>query len=382
MGGAVVEMGSDGQPTGLVSEIDSMLPINEPELDIGDILRSGAETLYTRFGVTVVGDISGTLDGMRSLAALAGTGDVPQRIQSFLCAPGTVPFDEVFNGAALVEGNSRLRVAGVKVFADGGFSSKNAATWVPYRKPYAVRRGSRGKINLNTRRVASLVRRAADAGLQLAVHANGERAQASVIGAVLVAGVRNGIPVRVEHAGNLLTHLDALTSWRESGIIPMPQPVFLYNFGDFFPTYLGRTASVGRFPFRHIMNEGFELSASSDVYVGAEENQTNPFFGMWCSIARETFLGRRIEQTEALDFPTALRMHTINAARSLGLADDYGSIEAGKRADLVVVDRDPFTVATDDLPHIKVDHVLVSGRLVYSRPGAVKPQISAAVQGS
>jgi predicted amidohydrolase YtcJ len=377
MGGAVIETDADGLATGVVSEVDSLLPITIPEdLDLDVVLTEGARALFTQYGVTVVGDISGSPDEVRRLAILVESGQVSQRLRFFICAPGTLDFSSALHSQYLIpSGARRVDVQGIKVFADGGFSSKNAAVHTAYRRPYALRPGSRGKLNLDSRQLASMIRRAAEAGLQLAVHANGERAQDAVVSAA--AEVRKAFPsaptTRVEHAGNLLTRSGAIDGWRNAGIEPMPQPVFLYNFGDFFPEYLGPVASSGRFPFRMLHDEGFALAASSDVFTGAEDRQTNPFFSIWCCLRRQTFLGDVVEPGQAITLNEALRMHTLNAARALGLDHLYGSIEAGKTADLIVLDRDPFQCSIDDLPSIQVDHVIVDGRLVHSRNGATHP---------
>jgi predicted amidohydrolase YtcJ len=377
MGGAVVEIGADGTPTGVVSEVDSLLPIKDPDyLDLAEVLAQGAQQLFTRFGVTVVGDISGSAEGVRELVGLVGSGRVPQRLEVFVCAPGTVDFEAALHPEGLIPPDAqRISARGIKVFSDGGYSAKNAAVHTAYRRPHALRPGSRGKVNLDRRQLSSMIRRAGAVGLQLAVHANGERAQD--VACAAASDARRLVPdlpiTRVEHAGNLLTRPGALRSWRSAGILPIPQPVFLYNFGDFFPTYLGPVASRGRFPFRLLHDEGFIVSGSSDVYVGAEDRQTNPFFGIWCCLRRQTFLGETVEPEQAVTLEEALRMHTINAAEALGLAERYGSVEVGKAADLIVLDRDPVACDVDELPDVQVDHVMVDGRLVYSRAGAVPP---------
>jgi predicted amidohydrolase YtcJ len=377
MGGAVIEMGSDGRPTGVVSEVDSLLPIRDPDdLDLAAVLTQGAHDLFTRYGVTLVGDISGSPEGVRELVGLVESGRVPQRLEVFVCAPGTVDFEAALRRHELIPATAqRIRQHGVKVFSDGGYSSKNAATHSAYRAPHAIRPGSRGKVNLDRRQLVAMMRRTAEVGLQLAVHANGERAQDVVVHAAaqVRASIPDAPPTRVEHAGNLLTQPQAVEGWRRAGIIPVPQPVFLYNFGDFFPTYLGPVAASGRFPFRFLHDEGFAIAGSSDVYVGAEDRQTNPFFGIWCCLRRQTFLGATVEPEQAVTLDEALRMHTINAAAALGLGDTFGSLEKGKAADMVVLDRDPRTCTVDELLDVQVDHVLVGGRLVHSREGAAPP---------
>lgn len=379
MGSAVLET-ENGEPTGVVSEVDALLPIQDPKsLDLGRILADGAEALFTRFGVTVVGDISGSIEGQREIASLVEAGRIPQRIESFVCAPGTLDFEDALSSESwLPAGATRIRQHGVKVFADGGYSAKNAAVHTPYQPPHALEPGSRGRLNLEGDELADLMRRTGEAGLQLAVHANGERAQDTVVQAALnVADSLSGQspPVRAEHAGNLLTRPEALEGWRQAGIVPVPQPVFLYNFGDFFPVYLGEPAAVGRFPFRRLLDEGFAIAGSSDVYTGAEDRQTNPFFGVWCSLKRETFLGAVIEPDQAITLDEAITMHTVHAARALDLEDTYGTIEPGKAADMIVLDRDPWQCSVDELLDIRVDHVLVDGQIVYSQPDAEPPVV-------
>jgi predicted amidohydrolase YtcJ len=371
MGGAVIEKDSFGNFSGVVSEIDSFLPIREGEMDLDEILREGASALYTKFGVSVIGDISGSFEGTRALAGLVASGGIRQRVEQFVCAPGTMEFEQALAAqSAIGHESSRFSVRGVKVFADGGFSSKNAATLTAYRSEHALRPGSKGRINLDQRIIASFISRTSEVGLQLAVHANGERAQASVMRAIGSLLNSDGPPIRVEHAGNLLTNFAAVATWRELGVQPMPQAVFLYNFGDFFADYLGRVAERGRFPFKSLIADGWRIPASSDTYIGAEEQQSNPFFGVWCAVARETFHGHVIEPEESVDVRTALLMHTLYPAEALGIDQTHGSLTQGKEADFIVVDRDPLTVPTCDLPNIKVEHLFIGGSSAFIREGA------------
>lgn len=376
MGGAIVDLDAAGRPTGLVGEIDNLLPVIDPrEEELPTTLAEGAHELFTRFGVTTIGDISETVAGVHAIAEATRDGRVPQRVHSYVCAPGTLSFAGALGAQAEFGSHDRFQVRGIKVFADGGYSSRNAAVDVEYLPEHALEPGSMGTVNLDRDELLSMIRESRAAGLQLAVHANGERAQAEVVAAGERAGADPVLPVRMEHAANLLMDRSRLTDWRSAGVVPVPQGVFLYNFGDFFPVYLGEAAATGRFSFRDLLDSGWDLCSSSDVYTGAEEMQTNPMFGIWCCVARRSFGGDHIEPAQAVTVDEALRMHTQAAANVLGLGDEVGSLSPGKAADLVVLDRSPYDVSSpDDLLDIHVDHVLVDGRLIYSRPGAEPPE--------
>jgi predicted amidohydrolase YtcJ len=379
MGGAVVQLDSGGEPTGVVSELDAALglPVMDPaELRVA--VRDGVRELFTRFGVTTVGEISDTADGVRAFDELSRAGEIALNMRVYLWVPGTFSMQEACSWREHLDlaPDGRVAVRGLKLFADGGYSARNAATRTAYLKEYALRPGSRGKINLNRRQVAAALQRTAAAGLQLAVHANGERSQEVVCQAAAGGPSAPGLPPRIEHAGNLLTDRTLADRWRAAGIVPMPQPVFLYNFGDFFPTYLGRGGETGRFPFRHLLDEGWELSGSSDVHLGAEESQTNPLFGVWCCVARRSFFGAEIEPEQAIGVEEALLMHTLYAADAVGERERRGSLEPGKVADLIVLDRDPRTVPVDEIPKVNVDFVFSGGELVYTRDGAAPPSRS------
>jgi predicted amidohydrolase YtcJ len=371
-GKPIVEREPDGRPTGVVKEMDNLLPL--PEMDraaLREALGEGLRELFTRNGVTAIGEISETLTGLRAMGELQRTGELPLRVFAYLWVPGTVTLDEACAWPAQLDPglSPLLRVQGVKLFADGGYSAASAAV----KHDYAGQTGWRGALALDAEQIREALARTREAGLQLAIHANGDRAQEEVCAAIEAAG---GAPdgrlrTRIEHAGNFAPERGVTTeSWRRAGILPVPQPVFLYTFGDFFPVYLGPYGADGRFAFRSLLDEGWRISGSSDVWIGSERQATNPLFSVWCCLKRETFRGEIIDPHERITVEEALRMHTLHAAEALGCEDELGSIEPGKLADLVVLERDPATCADDDLPRIAVDAVLVEGRLVHERQGA------------
>jgi predicted amidohydrolase YtcJ len=368
---------ANGQPTGVIKEMDNLLPLRRQDrATLAAAISDGLATMFLRNGVTTIGEISETVQGIEVMDELARRDDLPVRVRVYLWAPGTMPLEDACrwpDRLALRASPDLLRVHGVKLFADGGYSAKMAATG----QAYLGEGEHRGAIALTESQLATALHATRDAGLQLAVHANGDRAQEWVCGVIERAGGSPGgaLRTRVEHAGNFVPHAALPDAWQRAGIIPVPQPVFLYTFGDYFEDYLGNYGTRGRFPFARLTEAGWRLSASSDVWVGSERQATSPLFGIWCAAARQSYAGRIIDPDQALSVEAALRMYTIDAAWTLGEEHRRGSLEAGKDADVIVLERDPRTAAVDDIPSIRVDAVYLAGKPVYERACAAQRSV-------
>ncbi len=372
-----VEHAEDDEPTGVVKEMDSILPL--PPQTSGVVrraLREGVATLFTRYGVTTIGEISETVEGLEAMDSLAAAGQLGARMRAYLWAPGTMSLEQALvwpRHLRLRAGDELVSVQGVKLFCDGGYSAKSAAVKHPY---LGMGREHFGDIALERDFLLEAVPATRDAGLQLAIHANGDRAQEWLCEVIEAAG---GSPrgerlrTRIEHAGNYMPEHVTSEWWARAGIVPVPQPVFLYTFGDYFQDYLGEPGTRGRFQFADLQRDGWLLTGSSDVWVGSEREATNPFFSIWCCLRRQTYDDRLIDPDQAVSIDDALRMHTINGAHVLGEATEKGSIEPGKLADLIVLDRDPRTAAIDDLPAIRVERVLLGGVDVHPAPKETSP---------
>ena len=368
----VVVRDSNGEPTGVVKEMDSLLPL--PGFDRARLraaLREGLETYFTRFGVTTIGEISETVDGIETFNAMANDGELPVSYRIYLWAPGTLKLDQACawrDHIALTADETALRIQGIKLFADGGFSARSAAVTCPY-----LGQGDFcGEIAFPPEFFSRAYEQSQAAGLQLAVHANGDRAQNWLCERVTeMGGAGTGrTRMRVEHAGNFLPHRRTRDWWARSGVIPVPQPVFIYTFGEYFPDYLGEFGRQGRFPFKTLLAEGWRLSGSSDVWVGSEREATNPLFSIWCCLKRQTYSGSTIDPDEAISLEQALRLHTLDAAATMGEDDLKGSLAPGKLADVIALDRDPFAVSVDELRGLAVDYVMAQGKTVRNQTAA------------
>ena len=376
-GKTIVEKDSSGRLTGVIKEMDNLLP--SPKLSNGNLrsaLQDGIAHMFMRNGVTTIGEISETPEGLRTMSELAQAGKLPSRIHTYLWAPGTVRWDQLEDIQTWASDNGinpvkeLFGIQGVKVFADGGYSAANAAV----KKPYIVDcPHCRGELALSKEEVIRVLKISRNAGLQLAIHANGDRAQEVVCDAIANAGgaPSGSLRTRIEHAGNFLPYYEETVSyWKKAGILPSPQPVFIYTFGDYFPDYLGDYGARGRFPFQKLLQDGWEIPASSDIWVGSEEDVTNPLFGIWCMVSRKGYKGESIDLEQQVSVEQALKMYTINGAKVFGKEDKLGSLDAGKIADIIILSEDPRNVPVERLKQIEVDYVFRGGELVYERLGA------------
>jgi len=364
-GKPVVQRDHDGTPTGVVMEMDNVIPFPRPPSDeLPGALRAGIADLFTRYGVTTIGEISETVPGLEALRDAVRAGDIPVRVHAYLWAPGTLSLGDATDPATLDRlmgtADARFSVRGVKVFSDGGFSAGQAAI----TGEYLHRPGSCGHIAMSRDELVNGYAATAQAGLQLAVHANGDRAQREVCEAVIEARALHGPHpgVRIEHAGNYVPDYRGLTdAWRRAGIIPVPQPIFIRNFGEFVPDYVGEDAWQQQFPFRSLLADGWPISGSSDVWIGSDESQTNPFRSIAATLDRRTFHGHVLGQDQAITPWQALWMHTAAGARALALDGVVGSLAPGRRADWIVLDHNPLDTLASELEDISVLEVVVDG---------------------
>ncbi|AUI53811.1 amidohydrolase [Arthrobacter crystallopoietes] len=372
-----VQRDAAGQPTGVVSEMDKLLPL--PALSAAEsreALEAGIFELFTAHGVTTIGEISESREGLRAFDDALAEGRMAARLHVYLWTPGTVSLDEACahrDWTGFRSPETLLRIQGVKAFSDGGYSAARAAL----SRPYALGDSHNcGELALSADQIVELARRTQAAGLQLAVHANGDRAQLEVCEALaqVVHEHPDGPRIRIEHAGNFVPDYERLSAaWADAGIVPVPQPVFIYNFGEFIPAYVGAYARDRQFPFRRMIDDGWTISGSSDVWVGSEAGQTNPFLSIASTVARRTFHDQVLTPDQGVTTYEALRMHTLGGAYALGEEHTRGSLEPGKYADLIALDQDPLGTAPENLTGISVEEVFLGGTHIYSRGGEAAP---------
>ncbi|UCE43613.1 MAG: amidohydrolase family protein, partial [Candidatus Bathyarchaeota archaeon] len=215
---------------------------------------------------------------------------------------------------------------------------------------------TRGMMIHSEEKLQELIMKVHTAGLQLAVHAIGDRALDNVLTAVekaLKKTPRKDHRHRIEHASVLNKAL--IGRMRRLGMMASVQPHFIIS--DFWVAdRLGPRRARWTYPFKSLIQEGVQIVAGSDCPV----EPISPLLGIWAAVSRESFP----EETITVD--EALRLYTADAAAASFEEDIKGSIEVGKLADLVVLSHDPQKVPPDKIKEIKVEMTFVGGNMVYA----------------
>ena len=202
-------------------------------------------------------------------------------------------------------------------------------------------------------------------GLQVAIHCLGGWSIDQALNAFENAQMEHPVAeprFRIEHFS--WATLVQIRRARSLGVVPVIQPPFLFRSGE---VTLGQKEELGFdqpvFPVKTMLSEGVPVSASSDAPCAMLE----PLTGLYALVTRRSRRGDYVEPEEAVTPLEALRLYTLNAAYALGRESEVGSLEAGKRADMVVLSHDITVVEPEFIREVAVEQTYVDGKLVFSR---------------
>ncbi|UCH01556.1 MAG: amidohydrolase, partial [Candidatus Bathyarchaeota archaeon] len=363
----LVEKDPTGEPMGVLREGLSLLPIPKFSLEqIKEAMKKLIQSMFIQQGITTIHDMPSTTEGYRAYQELLADNELPLRIKLYIRVPRDVDLDSLLRlGLQSGFGNEKLNIGGVKLGADGGITGPKAALYQPY--PHDVY--DFGLLNHTQEELTELVVKLHKGGLQVITHTTGERGQDMTLNAIQAA--LHELPKkdhrhRLEHAGNYFATLERMERMKELGAIPVPQPQFLHSFGFLMEYFYGERVKDGLFKYKTLLDMGFKLPFSSDS-TGTQPEGTNPFWGIWCVVARESYDGTVLSPEERISVMDAIRCYTINSAYAGFEENIKGSIEPGKLADLIVVSEDPLRIAMDKIKDIKTEMTIVNGKIEYRK---------------
>lgn len=297
-------------------------------------------------GVTAVADMAGAGDLIAYQSAVRRSA-LGTRVFLYLPAETLPALQTLAMGSGF--GSPLLAIQGVKAFADGSIGARTAALGAPYREG----RGT-GELLIKREDLARMWREVEEAGLQLAVHAIGDRA----IEEVLAAAQQTGISVRHRHR---IEHLELpsigqLDRVASLGLVGSMQPNFLQwsGPGRMYEQRLGRERDALIDPHREVLARGIPLAFGSDGMP------MGPLYGIGLALEPP-------QPAQRLSWVEAVRSYTEGAAHASWMEKDLGAIAPGKWADLVVLSGDPAHTPWGEL---EVDLTFLAGGRIYQRDGS------------
>jgi predicted amidohydrolase YtcJ len=254
-----------------------------------------------------------------------------------------------------------LDVRSFKMYADGALGSRGACLL----QPYSDQPNWHGFLLSSQKHFEEIAKRLADKGFQLCTHAIGDSANRVIL--KIYAGVlkgKNDRRWRIEHAQVLSP--DDIHYFGDYSIIPSVQPTHATSDMHWAITRLGEKRLKTSYAYKQLLEQNGWLPLGTDFPV---EN-INPAYTFYAAVERKDLHGNPdggFQPENALSRKQALQGITIWAAKANFEEKEKGSIEVGKYADFVILDKDIMKIKGSDLPHIKVLETYVNGEKVYEK---------------
>jgi hypothetical protein len=332
---------------GAMALVERAVPATSPERMDAALNRAGR--LLASLGLTGVHDPGVDRAIVEIYREKIADGTLPLRIYALADGPGPT-LDWLCEHGRQQDPSGRLTLRAVKLYADGALGSRGAALL----DDYADQPGNRGLLFLADQQLEEQLRRVLSCGLQAGVHAIGDRANRQVLDAyqrLLPEFPDNPGRHRIEHA-QVVDPAD-IPRFARLGVIAAMQPSHATSDMYWADERLGEARLAGAYAWRSLLGSGATLAFGSDFPV----EQVNPILGIYAAVTRRDLDGWPAEgwqPQERLSRVEAFRAYTLDAARAAFMEDAVGSLEPGKRADFIVLDRDPLAVPEAEIPTVRV----------------------------
>jgi predicted amidohydrolase YtcJ len=362
--GGRIERDARGNPTGLFVDAAQALVLKAAPAPLPrerDAALIKAQNILLADGITATTDMGTSVETWETLRRIGDDGRLRIRIISYglgidtlLAIAGPAPTRWLYDG--------RLRMVGVKLFADGALGSRGA--WL--KQPYADKPDTKGLQFLDDAKLKNMMSRAAMDGFQVAVHAIGDAANAQVLDAIeeLSDTYDGDRRWRIEHA-QIVDPAD-LPRFARHGIIASMQPSHATSDHMMAVARLGPNRLAGAYAWKTMLDNHVPLAFGSDYPV----EDPNPFPGMADAVTREDAAGDPpggFLPEQKLTITQAFAAFTTGAAFASRAEDRIGSLEPGHYADFIFVDRDPFQVDAKALRETRVMETWMAGSAVWVR---------------
>jgi predicted amidohydrolase YtcJ len=361
--GGVIERDGSGEPTGVLKDTAMGLILPFLPKDPADISEQAAKVISEKaaeVGLTTIHDIFISPDEMRGYQEARRRGWLKVRVQmspriSSIQDAETLASMGVHTGF----GDDLLKFGAAKMFADGGMGARTIAIYPPgvIGEPDNV-----GVLRWTPEDMHKAHLIAAQAGWQLETHAIGDRAIDEVLDSYSAVIHELGLKdhrFRIVHAG--ISTLAVQKRMQELNIVVDGNPPFVYWIGSWFTKY-GLERVRWSYPAKSYIEHGIVEAAGSDVPV----TPLSPWWGIWAAVVRKDLQsGQVLAPEERISVEQALALYTRNGAFAGFEEKSKGTLEPGKLADFIVIDRDVLAIPADELKDVQVLETFVGGRKVY-----------------
>ncbi|MEW6622947.1 MAG: amidohydrolase [Bacillota bacterium] len=361
--GGIIGRDEDGLPNGVLYETAHMEMFEKAKLTREETIQALglANNEFISLGITSIHDAGGYgPETLRMMQEAVKAGHIKVRIYTKICA---LHKSEEFiakvmdSGVVTGLGNEKIRIGPVKIFVDGSSSVPTIAT----REPYTSNPQDYGILFYTQEEIDNILNTAHEHGFQITAHAQGDRAIEMLLNTyekLLKKKPKEDHRFTIEHAG--LSMPDLLERMKQLKVIPIPNPAFPYFFGDgYIKNYGARVKHI--YPLRDILDHGLIAAAGSDTPVAS----CNPLMGIHVAANRISKTGQEVGANQRISVMEAIRLYTWNGAYVSFEEDIKGSIEAGKLADLVVLDKSILKTDSQQINELKVALTMIDGDVVY-----------------
>lgn len=339
--------------------IGRVVPDPSPEQRDSALARALAHA--ASLGVTATSHVSASWADLASYRRLARANRLTMRaILYFPIADWRAVAESIGRGGS---GDDWVRLGGVKGFMDGSAGSRTAY----FFEPFSDSAGYPGIMLQPESDMRGWIGGADSAGLQLAVHAIGDRANAILL-AIFDSVSRAHDPrdrrFRIEHAQHL--RAEDIPKLGARRVVASMQPYHAIDDGRWLEVRIGPERIKTTYAFRTLLDSDVPLAFGSDWTVAP----LDPMLGVYAAVTRRTLDGKNPGgwvPEQKISVGEALRAYTYGNAWATFNEQKWGTLAAGRFADIVVLERDPFAVAPESLGTIKPRFTFVGGRLVYQK---------------
>lgn len=379
-----IERASNGEPTGIIRSAGRFVAYKSSEKPPTheDRRRRLKQLLadYNKVGLTSIADRAASDGAVELYRELKERGELTCRVFVSLSVNAQASLEEIetrIKKAAenpLHEYDTMLWLRGIKTFLDGGMLTGSAYMLDPWgvSKVYSIEDPEyRGMRYIEPGKLYQIAKLALQNDLQPTSHSVGNGAVHALIEAY--EEVNNSFPIRdgrpcITHC-NFMTQ-EAIDRMAKLGIVADLQPAWLERDGATLTKHFGDARLEYFQPYKSLFEQGVPVGGGSDHMqkIGGLRsiNPYNPFFGMWITLARQPrWTDKVLHPEQRITREQAIRLYTINNAYIMLQEREKGSLETGKLADLIVLDRDILTCPVDQVKDIQVEQTYLGGKLVY-----------------